>query len=510
MEEDLNKKGNINLTNFDPTFLNNDQEMIFTLKDTNVLDEDDKNNMNNNINNINGYLQINDIKFKDTGISIERYNENELLEPKNEKYDLELQDKDGQAIDENTLLNKFKNIKNKIEKKNQIVSTKKKFQEEFYNEEEIKLLNKKKNRKKKGSSMVVFDIDLNEEENKEENNKDNNNINNEVKKNKENNTNDDNNKVINNNKKKLFTSEEKERLENLFNNNKKNKDIKEKKNIINIDENLLEDENNDNNDNNDNIRINNDKNYKVLDDYAIFLDNLPNPKKKEDSNKNEEIINNDINNKENIEKKEINNNNSENNNEKEDKEGKEKNEKDDKEKKEEKEEEEEEMEDEFTFKKDDDIPLISDEPIIGKGVCVALQIFKNKKMLKKEEEFGRYHDKRYENITNGVNDENGNEYDNNTLNVKDKDEYYKHKEINIEYRDENGKKLRPKEMARYQALIFHGAQSSVRKREKKLLREKYQVFVQNPNNNKTLNYMNFMKDKNHQAFATLQGKSSFL
>ena len=96
------------------------------------------------------------------------------------------------------------------------------------------------------------------------------------------------------------------------------------------------------------------------------------------------------------------------------------------------------------------------------------------------------------------------------MNIKDKDEYYKHKEINIEYRDENGKKLRPKEMARYQALIFHGSQSSVRKREKKLLREKYQVFVQNPTNNKTLNYMNYMKDKNHQAFATLQGKSSFL
>ena len=128
----------------------------------------------------------------------------------------------------------------------------------------------------------------------------------------------------------------------------------------------------------------------------------------------------------------------------------------------------------------------------------------------REEEFGRYHDKKYENITNGVNEENGNEYDNNTLNIKDKNEYYKHKEINIEYRDENGRKLRPKEMARYQALIFHGSQSSVRKREKKLLREKYQVFVQNPANNKTLNYMNYMKDKNNQAFATLQGKSTFL
>ena len=41
----------------------------------------------------------------------------------------------------------------------------------------------------------------------------------------------------------------------------------------------------------------------------------------------------------------------------------------------------------------------------------------------------------------------------------------------------------------------------------KLLREKYQVFVQNPDNNKTLNYMNFMKDKNHQAFANTTFRS---
>ena len=88
---------------------------------------------------------------------------------------------------------------------------------------------------------------------------------------------------------------------------------------------------------------------------------------------------------------------------------------------------------------DDEIPLITDEPIIGKGVCVALQIFKNKKMLKnEEEEFGRYHDKKYKNITNETEEKNNkkNAYDNNIMNIKDKDEYYKHKEINIEYRDE--------------------------------------------------------------------------
>ena len=50
------------------------------------------------------------------------------------------------------------------------------------------------------------------------------------------------------------------------------------------------------------------------------------------------------------------------------------------------------------------------------------KFLKVKKILKKEEEFGRYHDKKCENITNGINEENTIEYDNNVLNIKDKDE----------------------------------------------------------------------------------------
>ena len=387
--------------------------------------------------------------------------------------------KDNHILDEDFLLKKFNKIEDKMKNKEQSLSKKKKFQEEFYNEDELKLLNKKKNRKKK-HSLALFDIDINEEDNKEE------------RKEKINEENLNNNKK-NENKKTLFTQEDKQQLENLFSFKKKNNNQKQKKNIINIDESLIE-ENGDNDINNNIIKTTN-KSFKILDDYAIFLDKLPNPKNKEESQEEpNKIIKDDVEDK---------NNNTNNNINSEDKQEKEEEEK-------EKIKEDEKDDDEYTFNKDDDIPLISDEPIVGKGVCVALQIFKNKKMLKKEEEFGRYHDKKYENITNGVNEENAIEYDNNVLNIKDKDEYYKHKEINIEYRDENGRKLRPKEMARYQALIFHGSTSSVRKREKKLLREKYQVFVQNPTNNKTLNYMNFMKDKQHQAFATLQGKSSFL
>ena len=458
------KLENTEISDFNPSLLEKGQEVIFTLKDSNILD----NSNNSNISQIKDNLQMNEIKYeKNTGIAIDRLDENEYLAQKNEKIELELKE-DGQIIDENTLLNKFNKIQNKYQ--NKVSNSKKRFQNEFYNEEELKLLNKKKNRKKRNNNMVLFDIDINEDNN-DDNNKEN--------KNEDKEKNEENK----NNKKTLFTSEDKEKLENLFN-KKDNKEVNIKKNVINIDENLTEENNYNDINNNINIKENKDKNYKIIDDYEIFLNNLPVLKNTQESNKiNKNII--EENNKDIIPPKKdtieniisekdvettINNNNEE----------------------------------------VEEIPLITDEPIIGKGVCVALQIFKNKKMLKKEEEeFGRYHDKKYKNITNET-EEKKNIYDNNIMNIKDKDEYYKHKEINIEYRDENGKKLKPKEMARYQALIFHGEKSSVRKREKKLLREKYQVFVQNPNSNKTLNYMNFMKEKNHQAFATLQGKSSFL
>ena len=487
MSEKPIKLENTEISNFDPSFLEKGQEVIFTLKDSNILD----NQNNPNDISIKDNFLLNEIRYeKNTGISIERLNENELLLPNKDKIEIELKD-NGQIIDENILLNKFNKIQNKYQNKNP--TNKKKFQDEFYNQEELKLLNKKKNRKK-NNTLILFDIDINDEENNENNNKEKN-----EEKENDNDNNDINNILIKKTKKNLFSNEDKEKLDNLFNKKEKN-EVAIKKNVINIDENLTDEEksinNNINNINNineinNNIKINQDKdnnNYKIIDDYEIFLNNLPAIKntqipnqiqveqkiseKNQNQEKNTPPIQNTIENiiSEKDDETTINNN-------------------------------------------DDEIPLITDEPIIGKGVCVALQIFKNKKMLKnEEEEFGRYHDKKYKNITNETEEKNNkkNAYDNNIMNIKDKDEYYKHKEINIEYRDENGKKLKPKEMARYQALIFHGEKSSVRKREKKLLREKYQVFVQNPNSNKTLNYMNFMKDKNNQAFATLQGKSSFL
>ena len=77
------------------------QEMIFTLRDTNVLDNDNNNNVNINPN-FNDNYQIDEVKYKDTGIMIERYNENELMNNNKEKNYIEIQD--NGVIDENSLL----------------------------------------------------------------------------------------------------------------------------------------------------------------------------------------------------------------------------------------------------------------------------------------------------------------------------------------------------------------------------------------------------------------------
>ena len=133
-----------------------------------------------------------------------------------------------------------------------VYQKRKNFKKNFYNEEELKLLNKKKKRKK--NAMALFDIDINDEENIDEKE------NNKIKKIDNGNEKDYNNNNINNNeinentKKSIFTSEDKEMLENLFDNKKKINEKKVIKNIINIDENFLE------NNNNDNIRMNKSKN----------------------------------------------------------------------------------------------------------------------------------------------------------------------------------------------------------------------------------------------------------
>lgn len=155
-----------------------------------------------------------------------------------------------------------------------------------------------------------------------------------------------------------------------------------------------------------------------------------------------------------------------------------------------------------------DLPLITnedqldlEEPPTRKGVCIALGILKKRGLLSEEEGLGRYNDKSYTTNDYLLTDD--------TLKNKNK------KEINIEYRDELGRKLKPKEMARYQSHIFHGEGPGIRKTEKQLLREQNMQKLQNSStllNNKTMRYIKHEQNKKNTPFAVLQGKrnSSFL
>ena len=96
------KLENTEISNFNPSFLEKGQEVIFTLKDSNILD----NQNNPNDISLKDNFQLNEIKYeKNTGIEIERLNENDLLLPNKDKLEIELKD-NGQIIDENILLNK--------------------------------------------------------------------------------------------------------------------------------------------------------------------------------------------------------------------------------------------------------------------------------------------------------------------------------------------------------------------------------------------------------------------
>ena len=86
-------------------------------------------------------------------------------------------------------------------------------------------------------------------------------------------------------------------------------------------------------------------------------------------------------------------------------------------------------------------------------------------MINENETFGRYNDRDYKKELNN----------NIVYPINNKEKI----DVEIEYRDEEGKKLKPKEIARYQSYIFHGENAGIRKREKKILRDLKQKRVTN-------------------------------
>jgi U4/U6.U5 tri-snRNP-associated protein 1 len=129
-----------------------------------------------------------------------------------------------------------------------------------------------------------------------------------------------------------------------------------------------------------------------------------------------------------------------------------------------------------------------EEPPLGKGIAVALQIFRQRGMLGKETYQGRYKDKAPSNVSTG-----------------------NKKEISLEYRDEKGRLMTQKETYRYMCHIFHGNKPSKRKQEKQLLRT--QIEERNRNldvsmNTRTFKYLKRQQETTNTPYVVLQGKNN--
>ena len=146
-----------------------------------------------------------------------------------------------------------------------------------------------------------------------------------------------------------------------------------------------------------------------------------------------------------------------------------------------------------------------EEPPTRRGVCIALKILKQRGLLSEEEGLGRYKDKNYTTNDFMLKQQEQNSIPSTWIKqIKD-----------IEYRDDKGRKLKTKEMARYQSHIFHGEKPGIKKTEKQLLREQNKEKMKSSNtytNSKTMQYMKSQQTSKNKPFAVLGGKtySSFL
>ena len=146
-----------------------------------------------------------------------------------------------------------------------------------------------------------------------------------------------------------------------------------------------------------------------------------------------------------------------------------------------------------------------EEPPTRRGVCIALKILKQRGLLSEEEGLGRYKDKTYTTNDFMLKPQEPQSIPSTWIKqIKD-----------IEYRDDKGRKLKTKEMARYQSHIFHGEKPGIKKTEKQLLREQNKEKMKNSNtytNSKTMQYMKSQQSSKNKPFAVLGGKtySSFL
>jgi U4/U6.U5 tri-snRNP-associated protein 1 len=139
-----------------------------------------------------------------------------------------------------------------------------------------------------------------------------------------------------------------------------------------------------------------------------------------------------------------------------------------------------------------------EEPLVGKGIATALKVLRRRGVIGKKELWGRFKDR---------------EYTSNEVFLPKKElEKFNENKIDLEYRDNKGRLLTPKEMFRNQCYIFHGKGPGKKKIEKRLLREQLEEKLKNqdPSESKTFKYLKSYQKKTNTPYLVLQGKNTSL
>lgn len=161
-----------------------------------------------------------------------------------------------------------------------------------------------------------------------------------------------------------------------------------------------------------------------------------------------------------------------------------------------------------------EIPELA-EPLVGKGIAVALKVLRSRGLVGKEALYGRYKDTGIDRVER-IEKEKGKEKE------KEKEKAAKSEaaankpssqifNIDLEYRDDKGRQLTKKEAYRNLCYSFHNKLPSYKKIEKKIKRDEMQQKLMNKDvavegiTNKYLKNQQLTKDV---SYVVLQGKNN--
>jgi len=146
------------------------------------------------------------------------------------------------------------------------------------------------------------------------------------------------------------------------------------------------------------------------------------------------------------------------------------------------------------------------EPSLGKGLAVALQVFKKRGLIGKDQLYGRYKDTGIDRVER-IEKEKKQKIENEKKRNSDSNNF----NIDLEYRDEKGRQLTKKEAYRNLCYSFHNKLPSYKKIEKKIKRDEREQKLMNRDvavEGITHKYLKNQQSSKDVPYVILQGKNS--